>query len=98
MERRVLLTFKESRKPATLPPPSTTPDLLIVRECAQSLFTALEKEESHNILVQVYDSEFEEWVDIDHSSVVTAKEKLKIVLDSVQEPTEVRIDEINGKR
>ena len=48
MERRVLLTFKESRKPATLPPPSTTPDLLIVRECAQSLFTALEKEESHN--------------------------------------------------
>ena len=51
-----------------------------------------------NILVQVYDSKFEEWVDIDHSSVVTAKEKLKIVLDSVQEPTEVRIDEINGKR
>lgn len=96
-ERRVLLTFKESRKVATLPPPSTTPDLLIVRERAQSLFAALEKEESQNIVVQVYDSEFEEWVDIDHSSVVAAKEKLKIVRDSVQEPMEVRIDKVNDK-
>ena len=90
MERRVLLSLRESRKVAALPPPSSgTSDLVSMKDLAKKLFSGLQSDD--DIIVQNFDSVFEEWIDIDHSFVAEDKQKFKIVVNSVTEAEKVRI-------
>ena len=90
MERRVLFSYHESRKVAALPPHSPS-DLLLIKELAKSLFRDLESVGDDNILIQAFDSAFEEWVDVDHSFVAEDKQKLKVVANSVAEEEKVSV-------
>ena len=75
---------------ATLPPTSSVSDLITIKEQAKSNFEALADEEPEDILIQVFDKEFEEWIDIDCSFVVEARQKFNIVVNSVQKPAKVK--------
>ena len=73
-----MLVFGESRKVATLPAPSgSTPDIEVILEAAKELFVVGGSGEK--LLVQQYDEDFKEWLDIDNAFVAKDKAKLKIV-------------------
>lgn len=55
MERRVLLSFQESKKVTALPSTSDTPDLLCIKDLAKSLFGGLENTHEEDILIQNFD-------------------------------------------
>lgn len=90
MERRVLFSYRESRNVAALPPHSSS-DLLSMKELAKGLFGGLECEDGSNILIQAFDSAFEEWVDVDHSFVAEDKQKFKVVVNSITEEEKVSV-------
>ena len=48
-------------------------------------------QEPEDILIQVFDKEFKEWINIDCSFVVEARQKFNIVVDSVQKPAKVKL-------
>lgn len=75
--RKILLVFGESKKVATLPAPSSTPDIEGIRDAAKELFVVSDSE--GKLLFQQYDDDFEDWIDIDDDFVAKDKQKLKIV-------------------
>lgn len=76
--RKIMLVFGESKKVASLPAPSeSTPDIEIILEAARELFVVGGSGEQ--LLVQQYDEDFEEWIDIHNAFVAKDKQKLKIV-------------------
>ena len=90
MERRVLFSYNESKKVAALPPHSPS-DFLSLKEHAKRLFHALESEDDNNILIQAFDSAFEEWVDVDQAFIAEDKQKLKVVVNTIAEKEKVNV-------
>ena len=76
--RKVMLVCGDSKKVTSLPAPTGhCPDILLVTDVAKNLFFDGERE--GKLLVQYYDGEFEDWVDVDDDFVAKDKQKLKIV-------------------
>ena len=76
--RKIMLVLGESKKVATLPAPSgNAPDIEVITDAAKELFVISESE--GKLLVQQYDDDFDEWIDINDDFVAKDKQKLKIV-------------------
>ena len=78
-DRAVLLSYGERNKAVKMLPSAN--DLSFLRNVVERTF--LKVEESHggaNVYFQKYDTEWEEWVDVDEDFVAETKDKLKVVV------------------
>jgi len=81
-DRAVLLSYGERNKVVKIPPGVN--DLTFLRNVVEKTF--LKVEESHGgakVYFQKYDTEWEEWVDVDEDFVAETKDKLKVVVTSM---------------
>ena len=95
MERKVLFAYEERKQVAVLPPHvgDYTADLPAIKTLVKTLFDTLEEEDSLNIVIQGFDEDFEEWLDVKDSFVAQHKQKLRVVLlsSSLKQPAQVCI-------
>jgi len=80
-DRAVLLSYGERNKVVKIPPGVN--DLTFLRNVVEKTF--LKAEESHGgvkVYFQKYNTEWEEWVDVDENFVAETKDKLKVVVTS----------------
>ena len=83
MDRKVLLTLGERKKIMTLPPQNPdTVNATLVRATARELFVLTG--EDLEIILQVFDQDFKDWVDANDDFSVRYKHKIKIVLSEWQ--------------
>lgn len=90
MERKVLFTFEGGKQVAALPPTDSTADLPVIKTLVKAAFDALADEDTSHIIIQGFDEDFEEWLDLKDTFVAEHKQKLKVVLrSSLKEPAKV---------
>ena len=84
MERKVLFLYGEEKQVAALPSLDTASctDLSAMKSLVKTMFDALAHEDLTNVVLQVFDKDFEEWLDVNDSFVVEHKQKLKVVVRS----------------
>ena len=78
-DRVVLLSYGERNKVVKIP--SGVDDLSFLRNVVEKTF--LKVEETHggaNVYFQKYDSEWQEWVDVNEDFIVETKDKLKVIV------------------
>ena len=78
-DRVVLLSYGERNKVVKIPP--GVDDLSFLRNVVEKMF--LKVEETHGgvkVYFQKYDSEWEEWVDVNEDFVAETKDNLKVVV------------------
>lgn len=91
-QRKVLLKYGGREILAVLPPPGSAADLHAIKELAKSKFDALADNNTSDIVIQTYDSDFKRLVDLSHPFTVTSNQEFQVVLLDQKGSGKVRIN------
>ena len=81
-ERKILLALGERKKVAVSPSQTNTSDAELLRDAVRDLFFTSSRDDE--ITLQLYDADFEDWIDTNKDLSVKHKDKVKVVLNDTQ--------------